>query len=45
MTEFWIVCKVCGLVAKRRYRQNAEMAGTEHEVAHPGHKVHVEAQD
>lgn len=45
MTEFWVVCSECGLVAQRKYRQNAEMAATEHETAHPRHKAHVEAQE
>ena len=42
---FWIVCTQCGTLGERKYRQNAEMTATEHEVAHPGHTAHVEPQN
>ena len=43
--EYWVVCAECGLVARRKYRQNAEMEATAHEGTHPGHQVHVEPQE
>ena len=42
---FWIVCTQCGTLGERKYRQNAEMAATEHESTHPGHTTHVEPQE
>ncbi len=43
--RFWIVCKICGLVAQRRYEQNAEGVAADHRLAHPGHEVTVEVQE
>lgn len=42
--RWWVVCSVCGILGKRRYRQNAEMLTTEHEVQHPGHTAQVETK-
>ena len=41
---FFVVCETCGTIGQRKYRQNAEMAVTEHETAHPGHRAHIEPQ-